>query len=454
MGAACCNGQSVVPDEKKTAQVTAVPSNRCLMNTFYTSGQQCKVQEYCATPGDITKEWLGGALDAKVLSFGTEICEQGQCALTVLIKDIQYAPGTSGRPKSLAMKMHGQTEQQRTMFSGLGHFTREVYFYTTFSGKVPLKSPVVYGVWTDDKGGNLSGQDAPPVEYFNMLMADMNEEWKTFNPVIDGLHTTLEETEQVLMQAREMHVKFFKSPEIMKPPFSKTGAKFTLDAKRPYVGYAVASWPPVKANMPALAGWDAFPSHATELVSFYDNFLANGGSLASRFIDALEKVFQSRPMTLNHGDFNCGNIWQNKAKPSQYSYGDWQMYEMAPIGLDIESLLVTLGDGDKVTKLMDKYHAGLPINIQQEYSRSQLQDDFKGQLVVVAIIIVAIMAGQLDPSGMPEAKFGFCWKILWPKAFFNFGNLFRDLQVPDFARSLVDGIKEEDGIYASAKPEW
>lgn len=350
--------------------------------------------------------------------------------------------------------MHGQTEQQRTMFSGLGHFTREVYFYTTFSGKVPLKSPVVYGVWTDDKGGNLSGQDAPPVEYFNMLMADMNEEWKTFNPVIDGLHTTLEETEQVLMQAREMHVKFFKSPEIMKPPFSKTGAKFTLDAKRPYVGYAVASWPPVKANMPALAGWDAFPSHARELVSFYDNFLANGGNLASRFIDALEKVFQSRPMTLNHGDFNCGNIWQNKAKPSQYSYGDWQMYEMAPIGLDIESLLVTLGDGDKVTKLMDKYHAGLPINIQQEYSRSQLQDDFKGQLVVVAIIIVAIMAGQLDPSGMPEAKFGFCWKILWPKAFFNFGNLFRDLQVPDFARSLVDGIKEEDGIYASAKPEW
>jgi hypothetical protein len=273
-----------------------------------------------------------------------------------------------------------------------------------------------------------------------MLMADMNAEWKTFNVVIDGLHTTLEETEQVMLKARELHVKFFKNPEITKPPFSKTGEKFTLDAKRPYVGYAVASWPPVRDNMPKLAGWDnGFPAHAKDLVGFYDSFLADGGSLASRYIDALEKVLQSRPMTLNHGDLNCGNVWQDKARPTEYSFGDWQMYEMAPIGLDIESLLVTLGDGGKVTTLMDKYHAGLPSNIQTEYSRSQLQDDFKGQLVVVAIIIVAIMAGQLDPSSMPEQKFGFCWKILWPKAFFNFGNLFRDLQVPEFARTLVDG---------------
>jgi len=59
--------------------------------------------------------------------------------------------------------------------------------------------------------------------------------------------------------------------------------------------------------------------------------------------------------------------------------------------------------------------------------------------VVVAVIIVAIMAGQLDPSSMPEEKFGFCWNILWPKAFFNFGSLFTDLKVPDFAQSLVDG---------------
>jgi len=198
--------------------------------------------------------------------------------------------------------------------------------------------------------------------------------------------------------------------------------------------------PPVRENMPKLAGWSSgFPQHASELVSFYDKFLADGGKLASQFVDALEKVFQSRPMTLNHGDFNCGNVWQSKSKSTDYSFGDWQMFEMAPIGLDVESLLVTLGNGDQVTKLMDKYHSGLPSEIQTAYTRSHLQDDFKGQLVIVAVIIVAIMAGQLDPSSMPEQKFQFCWNILWPKAFFNFGNLFRDLKVPDFAQSLVDG---------------
>lgn len=435
-----CSGQSVVPDGKELG--VEVVGDRCLMNAFFSDPSKCPAQRYCATPAEITKEWLSSALDANVLSFSTDVCDQGQCALTVVIKDIKYGAqqaGFTGRPASLAMKMHGQTDQQRTMFSGLGHFTREIYFYTAFADKVPLQSPKIYGVWTDVKGGNLTGKDAPPVEYFNLLMADMNDAWKTFNPVIEGLHTSLEETEQVLMRAREMHVKFFKSAVISNAPFSKTGANFSLDAKRPYVGYAVASWPPVRQNMPALAGWDSFPAHATELVDFYDKFLADGGALATRFVDALEKVFQSRPMTLNHGDFNCGNVWQSKAKATEYSFGDWQMYEMAPIGLDVESLLVTLGDGIKVTTLMDKYHAGLPKEIQAEYSRSHLQDDFKGQLVIVAVIIVAIMAGQLDPSSMPEQKFGFCWKILWPKALFNFGNLFRDLKVPDFASSLVAG---------------
>merc|ERR1711966_610044 len=112
------------------------------------------------------------------------------------------------------------------------------------------------------------------------------------------------------MKAREMHVQFFNHPALATAPFSKTGATFSLDAKRPYVGYATASWPPVRDNMPRLAGWDTdvfpvFPQHAAELVGFYDEFLADGGALAGLFIDALEKVFQSRPMTLNHGDFNC-----------------------------------------------------------------------------------------------------------------------------------------------------
>lgn len=441
---ACCAGGTVTPDAAATLEQQPATGDRCLMNAFYPDPSKCRVQRYCKTPDEITKDWLGAALDAEVLSFTTEVCEQGQCALTVLIKDIKYAPETAGRPAGLAIKMHLQDDGQRTMFSGLGHFTREVYFYTAFANKVPLPSPKIYGVWTDAFGANLTGLDAPPVGYFNLLMEDMNASWKTFNPVIDGLHTTLEETEQVLMMAREMHVKFFKSPEITNVPFSKTGAKFSLDAKRPYVGYAVASWPPVKENMPKLSaaatGWaSGFPDHATELVKFYDDFLGNEGALATRYIDVLEKVFQSRPMTLNHGDFNCGNVWQNKARNTEYSFADWQMYEMAPIGCDVESLLVTLGDGNKVTTLMDKYHSGLPSNIQSAYSRSQLQDDFKGALVVISFVIVPIMAGQLDPTSMPEQKSYFCWNILWPKAFFNFGNLFKDLKVADFARSLVDG---------------
>ena len=140
------------------------PRAGCLMNVFYPSPLQCRVQRYCSTPADITKEWLSGALDASVASFSTEVCQQGQCALTVLVKDLVYNGNASGRPGSLAIKMHGQTDAQRTMFSGLGHFTREIYFYTAFAGKGPLKSPKVFAVWADANARNLTGWIALPVK--------------------------------------------------------------------------------------------------------------------------------------------------------------------------------------------------------------------------------------------------------------------------------------------------
>lgn len=423
----------------------AAPTSLCLMNAFCDS-KQCEAK-LLVKSDEITNEWLGKALGgAKVESFTKEVCEQGQCALTVLIKDIKYGAGAPDKaPVSLAIKMHGQTDEQRGMFSGLGHYTREVYFYTEFADKVPLKSPKVFGVWTDASGSNLTGADAAPVAYFNLVMEDMNQSFRTYNPVVEGAHSSVEETEQMLMLAREMHVKYFKNPVITKAPFSKTGDSFSLDAKRPYVGFAAASWPPVKGAMPteAYSAFEGgkFPAYAEKLVQFYDKYLADNGALASKFVDALEKLWKTRPMTLNHGDFNCGNVWQKKegAAADSYIFADWQMYEMAPIGLDIESMLITLGSthgGKVVTELMDKYHAGLPDEVKKEYTRDHLQEDFKGQLVIVSMIIVAIMAGQLDTSGMPPEKSYFCWKMLWPRALNNFGTLFADLGVTEFVEAL------------------
>lgn len=148
-----------------------------------------------------------------------------------------------------------------------------------------MKSPKVYGVWTDANGSNLTSPSAAPVEYFNLMMEDMNQEWKTFNPVVDGAHSSEKETEEMLMLARDMHVKYFKDASITSAPISKTGETFSLDAKRPYVGYATASWPPVRENFPKLAegqgGFPAdggFPAHAEKLVAFYDKYLGDAES--------------------------------------------------------------------------------------------------------------------------------------------------------------------------------
>ena len=42
----------------------------------------------------------------------------------------------------------------------------------------------------------------------------------------------------------------------------------------------------------------------------------------------MNKVFQSRPMTIIHGDLNSGNFWVNKADDQKYLLADWQAVRM------------------------------------------------------------------------------------------------------------------------------
>merc|ERR1719345_676275 len=73
----------------------------CIHNSFYSSPSVCKAQAYCASPADITKEWLSGALNAEVLSFDTIVCGQGQCGLTVILQNIEYRDQGCDRPASV-----------------------------------------------------------------------------------------------------------------------------------------------------------------------------------------------------------------------------------------------------------------------------------------------------------------------------------------------------------------
>eukprot|EP00660_Eupelagonema_oceanica_P005855 gene5855-24013_t len=95
--------------------------------------------------------------------------------------------------------------------------------------------------------------------------------------------------------------------------------------------------------------------------------------------DGAVKVLQTRPMTLIHGDFNCGNVWNSRAPDGGFLFADFQLTQMGPIGFDFLTMFM-LSDKDQVEQgkaiaLMRKYHAALPAQIQAEYPLSQMYDD-------------------------------------------------------------------------------
>ena len=91
------------------------------------------------------------------------------------------------------------------------------------------------------------------------------------------------------------------------------------------------------------------------------------------YMNKIEVDLGSRPMTLCHGDFNCGNFWESKEKPGVYNIADWQLLKMSPIVLDFVTPFATIEtdeftDGKWKQFLLDCYKAyeGTPIETEYE----------------------------------------------------------------------------------------
>jgi len=199
-------------------------------------------------------------------------------------------------------------------------------------------------------------------------------------------------------------------------------------------------WPAVRAKLPELAGWGTtWPAEFNKMLDFIDRFSLNGEEY-SRLTDAIEKLQQSRPMTLIHGDLNAGNIWKSKANAEDLVFTDFQLMKMAPIGFDFGIMLVVLPNGpsaDETTELMRAYHEKLPSEIREEYTYTMLRDDFRCQALGLMISVVMVSVGQLDPASMDSTKYEFTWKSYWPSVYRRFLQLYQEEDLEGLAAQLL-----------------
>jgi len=293
-------------------------------------------------------------------------------------------------------------------------------------------------VWTDPNGADLKGE---PVLGFNLIMDNLCDEWQVFDPATNP--PTLEEIERMILSLRAVHVKFWKKGSVItQRPFSDTGAKWsTYEKVKPAVAMLAQVWPMVRSAFPKLAGWGTeFPHEFDEMIDFVDRSAANM-DMTTSLVDAIDKIMQSRPMTLVHGDLNCGNVWKNKNNPmGELLFSDWQILQMSPAALDFGTMLVMLSHGPtraETLQLMKTYHDGLPMDMQEEYTLEQLHHDYRMFVIFIMVLWPALLAGQVDPSSMSAEKHQFTWTQFWPPIYRRLLQLYNEECLGELAIHLL-----------------
>jgi len=416
------------------AGTLAIPNTRkgkCLKNVFGAEN----VTSFPADADSVSKEWLSAALNAPVESFKTTICAMGQVSNTLLITEIVYTSGaginTYGMPKGLALKMNKDEEASRKPCSEMCLYTREVYFYSSgIQAEVPVLSPEVYGVWTDGTEND---------EFNCIMLEDMNQDWKGFSGY-DGC-PPLKQWVGILGEVQKIHIQYWKSLEIQKPPMSMSGAKFTVDDWRGPISTLPTALPVFRDTITteSYAG-KALPSEWQYYFDFMEWMSADNNRRMDAFMNMMEAELADRPMTLCHGDFNCGNFWESKEKPGVYNIADWQLLKMSPIVLDFVTPFATI-ETDEFTGgkwkqfLLDCYKAYDGTPIATEYPMDMFIHDWKLLQIGFWSFVVPILAGAA--SLPPGDKRDFTWQKFFPVAGGRFCTLTQELDLWKVARDFL-----------------
>ena len=101
------------------------------------------------TAAEITNEWLSGVLGATVTGFNTTFLEGGVLADASKLHGITYSGNTNGAPASVVVKVANAVTERRDLAIMANAYTKELFFFRDLAKDVPLRSPTLYGCFSD-----------------------------------------------------------------------------------------------------------------------------------------------------------------------------------------------------------------------------------------------------------------------------------------------------------------
>jgi hypothetical protein len=364
-------------------------------------------EDFPKKASDITTEWLSSVLGAEVTGFDATFLEGGVLADATKLHGITYANAPADAPTAVVVKVANAVDERRDMAIANNAYVKEVLFYRELAKDVPVRSPKVYGCFTDGSENCAN---------FIVVMEDLCAHSKVFDQVDDPPDVAF--MRKVALEATEMHAKFWESDVTRLPGIGRADGRyqFAFDgASR----VARQTWPPFRTLWQQMYGWDIFEGEPNNDVEELTELLAGPKSVG--ILEGIYDVLSSRPKTLLHGDMRADNIFRtypcSGAEDATLTFIDWQAMHAGPPGAEFtqawfNSLEPEVRRHDR--EILREYRERL-VELQPAaaaYTYDMLIEDYALGICFWWMAIVTIGVGTLPIFDKPE---GARMKLLWDR---------------------------------------
>jgi len=250
--------------------------------------------------------------------------------------------------------------------------------------------------------------------YFCLAMEDISTEYENMNQ-IQGL--SVDDLNIVAKSAARLHAKYWESDLLQKEEFLKIRNK---DGKQ------ICCW---------FDAWTMdFVANPTQWRDYFP-MIKNGTGVdilgdpqwkalfetvlethSMELFDEFNKILDSRPKTLLHGDLRSDNIFRHRTDKTKFKYIDWQALGAAPPGVEFVQMahaaLEPASEEARIFEVIDAYLAELHAQnpAAKSYTREMLVQDFNMGMIMFTCMLVPTLTDILKPQA-PDSPL---WQLLKP----------------------------------------
>jgi len=384
---------------------------------------------------DVTNDWLSVVLGARVTGYRTEILEGSNLSDTYRLHAITYGGDRRG-PPSVFLKVAHHAKEIRDIAVAGNLYTKEVTFLTELAARVPLRTPEVYGCFTDG---------SPTTEFFVIVMEDLTTHSKVFDQVDDPPDEAF--ARRIADEAASLHAAFWESDVTRLPWVGREDGRYLPPLHSVSSGVRHA-WPVFRDLWRQMYGVDFLaPDDAPleELAALLCGPTSQG--IHERIYD----ILSSRPKTLLHGDLRADNIFRTypaantTVANTTLTYIDFQLVHAGPPGPELTEMWVHSLEPEvrrRDTDMLRQYRETL-VSLNPDaaaYTYDMLLEDYALAACFWWTLIITFGVQPLQEFHKPEEA---RQKRLWEQMAHRHNTALRDLDCLSRIKELAAGLPDD-----------